>query len=81
MDVSQERLSHHPGDKNQRARSKVSNNLQRNEAAKKYYVPQKLRFLQEPHSITSQKTAFFTLIAVKPQILRSINQLGSAAEK
>jgi hypothetical protein len=29
------------------------------------YVPQKLRFLQEPHGVTSQKTAFFIVTAVK----------------
>jgi hypothetical protein len=28
-------------------------------------VPPKHRFLQEPHGVTSQKTAFFTVTAVK----------------
>jgi hypothetical protein len=29
------------------------------------YVPPKLLFLQEPHGVTSQKTAFFIVTAVK----------------
>jgi hypothetical protein len=29
------------------------------------YVPPKRRFLQEPHGVTSQKTTFFTVTAVK----------------
>jgi hypothetical protein len=29
------------------------------------YVPPKRQFLQEPHSVTSQKTVFFTVTAVK----------------
>jgi hypothetical protein len=29
------------------------------------YVPPKRRFLQEPHGVTSQKTSFFTVTAVK----------------
>jgi hypothetical protein len=35
------------------------------------YVPQKHRFLQEPHGITSQKTPFLIVTAVKPQILHN----------
>jgi hypothetical protein len=30
----------------------------------------KNRFLQEPHGVTSQKTAFFIVTAVKPQLLQ-----------
>jgi hypothetical protein len=33
------------------------------------YVPPKRRFLQEPRGETSQKTPFFIVTAVKPQIL------------
>jgi hypothetical protein len=29
------------------------------------YVPPKRRYLQEPHGVTSQKTPFFTVTAVK----------------
>jgi hypothetical protein len=32
----------------------------------------KRRFLQEPHGVTSQKTAFFIVTAVKTQILQSV---------
>jgi hypothetical protein len=30
-----------------------------------YYIPLKRRFLQEAHGVTSQKTAFFIVTAVK----------------
>jgi hypothetical protein len=32
---------------------------------KKYQVPPKRRFLQQPHGVTSQKTSFFIVTAVK----------------
>jgi hypothetical protein len=32
-------------------------------------VPPKRRFLQEPHGVTSHKTAFFIVTAVKPSTL------------
>jgi hypothetical protein len=31
----------------------------------KFYVPPKYRLLQETHNVTSQKTAFFIVIAVE----------------
>jgi hypothetical protein len=37
-------------------------------------------FLQERHDVTSQKTAFFIVTAMKLQIIHSINRLGSVAE-
>jgi hypothetical protein len=45
------------------------------------YVPPKRRFLQEPHDITCQKTAFFIVSAAKTSDLKSFNRLGSVAEK
>jgi hypothetical protein len=33
--------------------------LVRTDVSEEQYVPPKRRFLQEPHSVTSQKTAFF----------------------
>jgi hypothetical protein len=44
------------------------------------HVPPKHWFLQETQGVTSQKTAFFIVHAVKPHILHSINRLGSVAE-
>jgi hypothetical protein len=35
------------------------------------YVPLKCRFLQEPHGVTSQKTPFFIVTAVKTSSLTS----------
>jgi hypothetical protein len=37
-------------------------------------------FLQEPHGVTSQKTASFIVTAVKTLNLHSINRLGSIVE-
>jgi hypothetical protein len=39
-------------------------------AVTRRYFPPEFRFLQEPHYVTSQKTAFFIVTAVKPQILQ-----------
>jgi hypothetical protein len=39
----------------------------------------KRRFLQEPHGVTSQKTAFL-ILPRKSKIVHSINRLGSLAE-
>jgi hypothetical protein len=36
------------------------------------YIPPKRRFLQEPHGITSQKTAFFIVTAVKTSNLMEL---------
>jgi hypothetical protein len=41
------------------------------------YVPPKHRFLQESHGVTSQKTAFFIVTAVKTSNLTSLNFLNS----
>jgi hypothetical protein len=54
----------HQGDKIQRARN-VSSNWQLKHAAKKRYFPPKRRFLQEPQGVTSHKTAFFIVTAMK----------------
>jgi hypothetical protein len=44
-------------------------------------VSPKSRFLHEPHGVTSQKTTFFIVNAVKTSNLTYTNRLGSAAEK
>jgi hypothetical protein len=62
---------HHQRDKNRRARINVSSKLQTKHDAK---------LLQEPHGVTSQKMTFFIISPRKPQILLSINLLGSVAE-
>jgi hypothetical protein len=54
---------HHPGDKNQQARNNVSSNYQPKHAAKTYCIVSQL--MQETHGVTSQKTAFFIVTAVK----------------
>jgi hypothetical protein len=36
------------------------------------YVPPKRRFLQEPHGVTSQKTQFFIVTAVKAANLKQL---------
>jgi hypothetical protein len=46
----------------------------------RWYVPPKHRFLQEPHGLTFQKTAFFIVTAVETSILHSINWLYSVVE-
>jgi hypothetical protein len=51
---------HRQGDKNCRARNNVSRNYQPHA-----HFPPQHRFLQEPYDATSQKTAFFTVTAVK----------------
>jgi hypothetical protein len=38
------------------------------------YVPSKRRFLQEPHGVTSQKTAVFIVTAVKTWHLKSVTR-------
>jgi hypothetical protein len=38
------------------------------------YVPMKRRFLQEPHDVTSQKTAFFIFIDVQTSDLSSVKR-------
>jgi hypothetical protein len=43
-------------------------------------IVSKRLLLQEPHGITSQKAAFFIVIAVKTSHLHNINRLGSVAE-
>jgi hypothetical protein len=61
----------HQGDKTQWARNNVSRNKQTMHAAKKYknlYFFARCvgcRFLQEPQGLTSQKTSFFIVTAVK----------------
>jgi hypothetical protein len=37
----------------------------------RHYLPLKHRFLEEPHGICSQKTAFFTVTTIKPKILHT----------
>jgi hypothetical protein len=41
----------------------------RREALVKTDVSEELRFLQEPHGVTSQRTPFFIVIAVKTSTL------------
>jgi hypothetical protein len=45
-----------------------------------YKVPSKRRFLQEPHGVTSQKTPFFTVTAVKTSNLTRQNIVSSAVD-
>jgi hypothetical protein len=47
------------GDKNRRARNNVRSNWKPKQAPKKYVPPKRL-FLQQPHGVTSQKTALFS---------------------
>jgi hypothetical protein len=57
---------HRQNDTNRRARNNVSSNEQtRHTSWSRRYVPPKHRFLQEPHGVTSQMTAFFIVTAVK----------------
>jgi hypothetical protein len=67
----------HQGGKNQQARNNISSNWLSYTANVvpsspilvtlmiERYIPPKRRFLQEPHGVTSQKTAFFIDTAVK----------------
>jgi hypothetical protein len=41
------------------------------------YVPPKRPFLQEPHDITSQKTAFFILAAMKTSNLTRLQNIST----
>jgi hypothetical protein len=67
----------HQSDKKLRASKEVSSNrskLQRNTTFLslwwwRRYVPPKRRFMQESNGVTTQKTAFFIVTAVKTQIL------------
>jgi hypothetical protein len=45
------------------------------------YVPPRRRFLQEPHGVTFQKTAFFIVTAVKIPNLTEVTKFDSRVEK
>jgi hypothetical protein len=53
----------------------VFSGMLRRVALRRRYVPPKRRFLQEPHDLTSQKTPFFIVTAVKTSYLTRLELL------